>query len=82
MHKVFFGETKILVNFKNLNKMNLQKLNLVELETYEKRNLNGGGDTFSGTALPEKDVERAGRALAYVAHQVGDFFRGVWDGLK
>ena len=80
--KCFLVKQTILINFKNFNKMNLSNLNLAELNAQEVKDFNGGGDTFSGTALPERDVERAGKALAYAAHQIGDFFRGVWDGLK
>ena len=40
---MFFGETKILVNFKNLNKMkNLKNLKVVELNALEVKKVEGG----------------------------------------
>lgn len=56
--------------------MNLQNLNFTELSKAELLDINGGAH------VPASDWGYFKTGVGRIAHEVGDFFRGVWAGLN
>lgn len=55
--------------------MELKNVNLVELDSAQVLNINGGAH------VPANDWGNFKKGVGKVIHEVGDFFKGIYDGL-
>ena len=67
---------------KKMKNLNLKDCVLVELNQKELKMFDGGDIMHKNDVVLLDRMAAIGSGIASAAHQVGDFFRGVWNGLK